>query len=559
MLLSTKSPAHLLSILKPHPTIKIITPYDVVSVLATDMFVSVLERECIGYEVMIGRGYKDGKECSEDFCVYIDSNFKISRGLVIGLGVKHKIDGYSDEIDDAFNTETTCITDDVYYLMSEYTDCDCNEYSYSILTVFSLIKSLNLKETKTLWPVLIYFSYHEVFYRGRDYKKEQALVKDNCKCNDILLELKYEITENSNLYYKKEVNLPFLFFSNLYLTLKYNLTFLNRINEEKEERDYYLENEINNEKENSKEVNKRKKNRKNNTKKTINGKDNSLNKNNKSPYSSSSVYNKILINTTTTKLKEFLAKSGISLSLAKESYINLQKNVKELIYQILPKNFLFMKKYDNDCILSGLECYYNLIGVLMRRPYLSLRMLHKKEYVSDGVKKQKIDIRGNIIDNNKTGLNHSNLFNKSSSLNNDSSSSKNISFGNNNNSMPFGSENAYFMLMHTFKKNIKNIKQLNHSKILILKELHGDFFDFHLDVSILFISELYNLFLLFFNLLNIKTKFYIIYESIIEGKCFDGYNILVYGRDCLLGKIVDNRGMARIVNKKEIREFLRKC
>ncbi|ELQ76651.1 hypothetical protein THOM_0370 [Trachipleistophora hominis] len=326
-----------------------------------------------------------------------------------------------------------------------------------------MVKMLNLIGNETLWPILIYFSYYDVFYRNGA----------ECDvCNSILLELKYELEKNETnqvvsgtfeasnsetnvtnaLLYKRDINLPYLFSTNLYLTLNNNITFL---------------------------VQKK-------------------------------IFTKIK---SETKLNEFLAKSGISIQMAKESFINLCKKYKDLIYQTLPQSFVFMKKYDNDVKITGIESYYLMLSYLFyEKPYFCVQSLHKKKYIdltvtckkNTGYNGQRINLENGFDDNIRN-------FEQSQDYDEKNASKSRTSAG----SYSLKEKNVYFLLMHTFKENIKKIKQVNNVKILFLSTDTN---------NLVFIKELYRIFVLFFNLLGISNRFIILLEK------YDKERALIYGK-----------------------------
>ncbi|ELA47113.1 hypothetical protein VCUG_01386 [Vavraia culicis subsp. floridensis] len=532
MHVTTKSARALLNMMKANKLIKIYSAYDVSSIIATDLLITVLEKECIKYELTVCEIVEKSTERENDVLhVYVDLYpRKDLSGLFVGLAVRKKFlktnrnggnktrladedaleirkdrvdcdeeveknagKGEGIDPDKDLGGEYSCNTS---FLSCEYNGCKCNDDAYSILTLYSMVKMLNLVGNETLWPILIYFSYYDVFFRNGV----------ECDvCNSILLELKYELEKNETnqvldrnygapdnstnatnaLLYKRDINLPYLFSTNLYLTLNNNITFL---------------------------VQKK-------------------------------IFTKVK---SEAKLNEFLAKSGISIQTAKESFVNLCKKYKDLIYQTLPQSFIFIKKYDNDMRITGIESYYLMLSYLFYgRPYFCIQSLHKKKYTDlTTMCKESSEHNGeNLNDEEDFDENACRSEQRDEYLNKNRNKSQA-----NTNSYNFKENNVYFLLMRTFKENIKKIKQVKNIKILFLCTNI---------TNLVFIKELYNVFVLFFNLLGISNRFIILLEN------YDKDKALIYGKKekklRISGEIIDNKGMALLVAKKDVRYFIKKC
>lgn len=439
------------------------------------------------------------------------------------------------------------------YVTCDDLDCCCSDHIYSIQTAYYISKGVTSNSLKIIWPIMIYFSYRQIFQvqtkhcdrcnhisdqidrfikkdksgayeeneisadheidnlitdHERDNlittkkrnnfittKKRNNLITGEKRSNSITdekrnnfgvnqeivpfsskgikkkfsrgqkinsdsvdeeidIEISSEIEDKDSLMVKKEVNIPFLLSDTLLMSLSNNISFL-------------IE------------------------KKMFSKKRSEI------------------------KLYEFLAKSGISIQTAKESYKNLSEKQKKIIVDSFPKTEIFIKKYDNDVIVSGIEAYFLIVSYLCRQmPFLALQSIHNKKYTNlqKCLKEQILDLQSTDPSKKRAKIDLS------------------------------PERSVYFTLMQTFKENIRNIKQLGYMKILSL--------GYH---DLCFIKELHAIFHFFLNQMNSKSTFYILIDDFKENKR------LIYGRRRhFTGKTIDQFGMAHLVSEKEFKYFMRK-
>lgn len=480
---STKNPFALISLLRSKK-IAIYTLQDPISILTTEIFRIILEKECINYEILIDQNPFE----NDQFKLFIDQIPKKNiQGILIGIGAKkliqkqkkeelssieHKNQDFkmtkTDLVDPKvcknlimtnqvendlklWDEENNANSKIISYLVCEYNSCICDDHIYSIQTAYCLLKSLNYKERSTIWPLMIYFSYSENF----------KLHKIKCEvCEEIIREIQFDVkklnsnenTDNNILLYKEGINIPFLSSDNLLSTLNYNISFLLK-------------------------------------KKFINKFKSEM------------------------KVFEFLAKSGISIQMAKESFKNLSEKQKNLIIESFPKTNIFSRKFDNDVQISGVEGYFIIVSYLCKnQPFLALQSLQHKQYTN---------LNNFVDEKSKINMNLKKRFKIKSDK----------------------QKNIYFELMHALKKNIKNIKQFNRIKILFMKIK-----------NLSFIKELYNMFEYFLNRLNFKSLFFIIVHN------YENEKTLVYGKKLFIQTVqIDSFGMANILNEIQIKNFFKKC
>ncbi|ELQ76650.1 hypothetical protein THOM_0369 [Trachipleistophora hominis] len=93
MLVTTRSARVLLNKMKTYNLIKIYSAYDVSSIIATDLLITVLEKECIKYELAVCETVEK-INCEEESILHIYVDLyprKDLGGLYIGLAVKKKL------------------------------------------------------------------------------------------------------------------------------------------------------------------------------------------------------------------------------------------------------------------------------------------------------------------------------------------------------------------------------------------------------------------------------------------------------------------------------------
>ncbi|KRH93058.1 putative ribosomal protein L24E, partial [Pseudoloma neurophilia] len=352
---------------------------------------------------------------------------------------------------------------DFQYVMCEDFNCSCCDQICSIQTAFLLSKVISTESKKIIWPVMIFLSYSRIFLPQKTVcnlcenitTEIEAYFKDETSEEEPEIKDKEdEIEEKEHLMSKEDINIPFLLSDNLLMSLSNNITFL-------------IE---------------------------------------KKMFSKSRC---------DMKMYEFLAKSGISIQTAKESYKNLSEFQKKTIFDSFPKTNIFMKKYDNDVILSGIEGYFLITSYLCKNmPFLALQSIQNKKYTDfqKCLKEQFFEQNGSLSSQKKRKI--------------DFSSERSV----------------YFTLMQTFRENIKNIRQLNNCKILFLQ-----------NNNLCFIKELYDIFSYFLKTIKSKSQFYIISED------FKDERALIYGkRRYYGGKIIDQFGLASLVTEKDLKNFMKK-
>ncbi|KAM0677045.1 hypothetical protein BDAP_002421 [Binucleata daphniae] len=93
------------------------------------------------------------------------------------------------------------------------------------------------------------------------------------------------------------------------------------------------------------------------------------------------------------KIKERLARVGVSLKEANESYVSISPTTKQQIDKCMKKTTYYQKKIEYEKIITAEENYYLILYYISRKkPLQGLLSLTKKEYVNNKFGKKIYDI-----------------------------------------------------------------------------------------------------------------------------------------------------------------------